>query len=397
MRTDDRATGSEVVRIGLIAPPWVAVPPPVYGGTELVVDELARGLADAGHRVTLFTTGDSTCPVETRWVFPHALGTIDGPLDELGHVQAAYAELAGCDVIHDHTLLGPLWAATEVVAPPVVATAHGALVPPAARLYESAAGRGVSVVAISHDQARTAPAVPVARVIHHGIDTGAMPVGAGDGGYLLFLGRMDPDKGVPDAIEVARRTGRRLVIAAKMWAPDERQYFADVVEPLLGDGIEYVGEVGGAEKQRLLGGAVALVNPIRWPEPFGLVMIEALAAGTPVLAFPAGAAPEIVRHRRTGYLCADLDDMVRRVRTIERIDRRTCRADATERFDTSRMVVDHLQLYRELIARADPRPTGDGRASAHWPFGPRPARRLSAVHGGYAWRAGHEQGRRASA
>ncbi len=395
MRTDDRTTGSEVLRVGLIAPPWVAVPPPVYGGTELVVDELARGLAAAGHRVTLFATGDSTCPVETRWVFPRALGTVDGPLDELGQVQAAYAELADCDVIHDHTLLGPMWAVTEAVEPPVVATVHGALVAPAARLYESAAGHGVSVVAISHHQASTAPAVPVTRVIHHGIDVEAVPVGAGDGGYLLFLGRMHPDKGVHDAIEVARRAGRRLVIAAKMWASEERRYFTDVVEPLLGDGIEYVGEVGGADKHRLLGGAAALINPIHWPEPFGLVMIEALATGTPVIALPAGAAPEIVRHRRTGYLCADLDDMARRSRTIEQIDRAACRADAALRFDASRMVADHVRLYRELIVRTEWRPAVDRPAPVR--TGVRPRRWLSAVAGGDAAPAGPELGRRASA
>lgn len=339
--------------MGLIAPPWVAVPPPQYGGTELVIDQLARGLVEEGHRVRLFTTGDATCPVERRWLHAHAVGTTGSLLDELSHVEAAYAELADCDVIHDHTLLGPLWAAAAEVGPPVVTTVHGELTDALTRHYEGVAN-AVSVVAISRHQAGTAPDLPITRVIHHGIDVASCPPGVGDGGYVVFLGRMHPDKGVHRAIRIARAAGKRLIIAAKMWEPAERAYYADQVEPLLGPDVEYIGQVGGADKAELLARAEALVNPIRWPEPFGLVMIEALAVGTPVVAFAEGAAPEIVDHGRTGFLCSDEEDMAARLAEVTSLDRRACRRAALRRFTTRRMVGDHVALYRDLIAARRP-------------------------------------------
>jgi glycosyltransferase involved in cell wall biosynthesis len=336
------------LRIGLIAPPWVAVPPPVYGGTEVVVDHLARGFVAAGHSVSLFTTGDSTCPVERHWVLPEAVGTTGSMIDELGHVEAAYAELADCDVVHDHTLMGPLWSIVNRVRPAVVATAHGEFIPELTALY-AAIGDQVAVIAISHHQRSTAPTVPVARVIHHGIDVDRVPLGRGDGGYVVFLGRMHPAKGVHRAVAVARAAGKRLLIAAKIWEPAERRYFAECVEPLLGSDAVYIGQVGGRDKWDLLGGAEALVNPIRWAEPFGLVMIEALAAGTPVLAYAEGAAGEIVDHGRTGFICRDEDDMASRLRTITEIDRHECRRAAESRFSTDRMINDHVALYRDVV------------------------------------------------
>lgn len=348
--TSDRVVDDAPLSIGLIAPPWVAVPPPRYGGTEVVIDHLARGLVEAGHRVCLFATGDSTCPMETHWVFPEAVGTTGSFLDELGHVQAAYAELAECDVIHDHTLFGPLWAISNGIPVPVATTAHGEFTPQLTDLYRTFGGHG-AVVAISRHQASTAPTVPIAQVIHHGIDVGDTPVGRGDGGYVVFLGRMHPSKGVHRAIRIARAAGKRLLIAAKMWEPAERRYFTEQVEPLLGRDAIYLGQVGGGDKQELLAGAEALVNPIRWPEPFGLVMIEALAAGTPVLAFPEGAAPEIIEHGHTGFLCRDEADMTHRLTEVPAIDRAACRRSAETRFSTHRMVEDHISLYRRLASR----------------------------------------------
>jgi glycosyltransferase involved in cell wall biosynthesis len=209
----------------------------------------------------------------------------------------------------------------------------------------------VAIVAISHDQRRSAPELPIAAVIHHGIDVASRPMGGGDGGYVLFLGRMSPDKGVHLAIRVARAAGRRILVAAKMWEAAEHRYFAEVVEPLLGSDATYVGQVGGDEKMDLLCGAEALLNPIRWPEPFGLVMIEALAVGTPVLTFAEGAAPEIVEHGRTGFVCTDERDMVERLAHVDTIDRAACRASVAARFSDEKMVADHLALYRRLIDR----------------------------------------------
>jgi glycosyltransferase involved in cell wall biosynthesis len=338
------------LRVGLIAPPWVPVPPTVYGGTELVLDVLARGLQAAGCDVTLFTTGDSTCQVPRSWLYPEALGTEVAPRGERAHVERAYRELAEVDVIHDHTLDGPVAAELHPRDVPVVTTMHGVMNTDARARYTRASTSGVAVVAISNSQRATAPELPVAAVIHHGVDVDLCPFGDGDGGYVLFLGRMSADKGVHRAIAVARAAGRRLVIAAKMWETEERRYFTECVEPLLGPDVDCIGPVGGREKLDLLAGAAALVNPIRWPEPFGLVMIEALACGTPVLSFAEGAATEIVDHGRTGFLCIDEADMAARLAVIDTIDRAACRSSAETRFSAHRMVERHLALYRRLLS-----------------------------------------------
>lgn len=351
MREHGKPASTCPLRVGLIAPPWVTVPPRVYGGTELVIDVLARGLAEAGCDVRLFTTGDSTCPVPRQWLYPRALGT-NAPLRaELPHLDRAYRAFAGVDLIHDHTLSGPLRTGAPPPTAPVITTLHGELLPELRPRYAGAAKRGVEIIAISHAQRRSAPEVPVAAVIHHGIDVAAVPMGSGDGGYVLFLGRMSPDKGAHRAIAAARAAGRRIVLAAKMWEPEEHRYFSECVEPMLGPDATYVGEVGPAAKIELLGGAAALLNPIRWPEPFGLVMIEALACGTPVLAFAEGSAPEIIEPGRTGYLCRDEGDMARHLAHLDDIDRATCRASASSRFSAQRMVQDHLRLYRAVLDR----------------------------------------------
>ena len=346
-----RRRGDRRLRIGIIAPPWVAVPPPLYGGTELVVDQLARGLVAAGHSVELFTTGDSTCPVHCSWLYPDALGTNADPGAELAHVQRAYEVLSHVDVVHDHTLTGPLWASSWRPDLPVVATNHGPFTPEMIAHFRAVAER-VPIIAISDAQRRSAPDVRIAAVIHHGVDVGDFPMGDGAGGYLLFLGRMSSDKGVHRAITVARASGKPLMIAAKMWEPEERRYFAEDVEPRLGGDIVYIGPVGGQRKLDLLAGATALVNPIRWPEPFGLVMIEALACGTPVLAFAEGSVPEIVEHGRTGFLCRDEADMAQRVAEVAGLARRACRASVAQRFSTARFLERHLALYRRVLNNA---------------------------------------------
>jgi glycosyltransferase involved in cell wall biosynthesis len=212
----------------------------------------------------------------------------------------------------------------------------------------------VPIIAISHSQAvqGSLQGIQVSRVIHHGLDAQEVTDGPGGGGYLLFLGRMHHDKGVDAAARVARAAGWPLKIAAKMREPAEVAYFEDVVKPLLGGDIEYVGEVGRDDALSLLQSAEALLNPIRWAEPFGLVMVESLAAGTPVLASPNGAAPEIIEHGVTGFLCDDEDSMVSELSRLADLERAACRDAVLTRFSTARVVDDHLALYEKVIAAA---------------------------------------------
>jgi glycosyltransferase involved in cell wall biosynthesis len=341
------------MRVALIAPPWTPIPPPLYGGIELVVDETARGLEEAGHDVTLYATGDSTCPVKLRWTLPHAEGMRIGmAVPELRHVVHAYAELADQDVVHDHTVLGPFYS-ERYGDLPVVTTIHGPFNDELTDLYGAIAHR-VPVVCISEAQRRSAPDIPIARVIHHGIDASRFAFGEGkgdeEGDYFLFLGRMSPDKGAHRAIEVARKAGARVLLAAKMREPWERTYFDERVAPLLGADAEYLGEVPHERKLELLADAKGLLFPIRWNEPFGMVMLESLACGTPVLAFEEGAVPEVIEDGRTGFICEDEADMVEAVGRVGSLDRRECRAAVEGYFSTRRMVAEHIELYEELIA-----------------------------------------------
>jgi glycosyltransferase involved in cell wall biosynthesis len=336
------------MRIGLIAAPWVPVPPPAYGGTEVVVDQLAQGLSTAGHDVHLFTVAESSCPVRRSWRYERPMA-MENSVIEAAHVIAAYAALTDVDLIHDHTLLGPLYASRSRRPRPVVSTIHSPFTPDTRRIHAVTAA-DVPLICISHDQRSAAPEVPVAAVIHHGIDPAAFPMGDGDGDYLLFLGRMSPDKGVDRAIALARAAGLRLLIAAKMREPDERAYFAERVAPLLGPDVEYVGEVGCARRLELLQHARALLNPIQWPEPFGLVMVEALMCGTPVVARALGAAPEIIEHGRTGFLCAHDDELLSALGAVAGLRRQECRRSAATRFSTERMVAEHVALYEAVLA-----------------------------------------------
>lgn len=347
------------MRIGLIAPPWLPVPPRAYGGTEAVVGELCRGLRAAGHEPVLAAHPDSEAPVE-RPPVPAPVGDRLGSgteEDRFALAARGVLERAGVDVVHDHTAAG---AAPGPV--PSVTTMHGVPDRRLRRRYRRA-GRAGPVVAISRSQAvgATAAGVPVDRVVHHGVDPDVFPVGDGGGGYLLHLGRMSPDKGIDVAVRVARRAGVPLVVASKVREPDERRYFEAVIRPLLGAGVEFVGEVGGADKLRLLGSSVALLNPLRWPEPFGMVMVEALACGTPVVCTPCGAAPEIV-DGEVGRVATGEDDLVRAVHDIDGVDRAACRRRVEQRFCTARMVAGYVDLYGTLCG---------SRGGPEAPVGPR--------------------------
>jgi glycosyltransferase involved in cell wall biosynthesis len=337
------------MKIGLIAPPWVPVPPPAYGGTEVVIDNLARGLHKLGHDVRLFTVGESQCPVPTEYLYAEPVTPIGVTTEETAHVLAAYEALADVDVIHDHTTIGPLIASMKCMrTPPVVTTHHGPFSAEYSAIYSKIA-RNASIVAISYSQAKSSGGIPVAAVIHHGIDLEVYRPGPGDGGYLMFIGRMSPHKGVHHAVRVAKKAGRRLVLATKMREQTEVDYFTQEVKPLLDPDDELPQEMPLGQRLSLLRGAAALLNPITWREPFGLVMAEALASATPVLAFANGAAPEIIDPGQTGYLCSDEEEMIAAVDRVPEINRADCRDAAQKRFSLLRMARDHERFYRRVL------------------------------------------------
>jgi glycosyltransferase involved in cell wall biosynthesis len=316
-----------------------------------VVDTLARGFLAHGHEVVLFTTGDSTCPVDRRFIRDETdTARMNQSMPEIAHVLSAYETLHDCDVVHDHTTVGPLLG-PRIGAPPVVTTMHNPFDAEACLVYE-VISRQAAVITVSHSQRAAAHGVCIERTIHHGVEASRFPVGDGKGDYLLFLGRLAPEKGAHRAIEVASLAGMTVKLAGKMHSPEEHRYFDECVRPHLGRHADYLGEVDHDEKLRLLGDATALLNPIRWREPFGLVMIEALACGTPVLAFCEGAAVEIVQPGLTGFLCTNEHDMAAAVTHVRQLDRRNCRAAVTDYFSAERMVREHIMLFDHIVSSA---------------------------------------------
>ena len=335
--------------IAIIAPPWVPVPAPAYGGTEAVLDSLARGLQAAGHQVLLICHPESTCPVPKASVIPVEDTLRMGRASiELENVVGAYELAKHADVVHDNTIAGPIYSA-RYPNMAVVTTNHQ----PFSRTYNAVYGAAlprVLLVAISHSHASSTP-LAVDAVVHHGLDVADYPFGSGDGGYVALLGRMTENKGVHRAIAIARAAGVPLKIAAKMREPHEREYFEKFVEPHLGDDVQYLGEVDAAGKRELLASASALLNPISWREPFGMAMLESLACGTPVVGSPQGAAPEIVEHGVTGFLSDDDEQLAACLRSVDRIDRATCRRHVQDDFSVERMVDAYVAVYERARRR----------------------------------------------
>jgi glycosyltransferase involved in cell wall biosynthesis len=336
------------LRIGIIAPPWFAVPPPGYGGIERVVSYLADGLADRGHHVTLFAAGGSRTSGDLAVTVAeppsHLLGD---PMVEARHAAIAYARWREFDVIHDHTVLGLI--AGSMLPIPVAHTIHGPITPELAAFHESTAGK-VHLVCISNDQRSSLPPSVTGTVIHNALTPASYPFSEAHGDYLLFVGRMNRGKGILEAIEIARRSRRSLLILAKVNEPDEQCFFDDYVRPAL-RGVDADLQFQPPEDVRLRAfrDALATLFPISWPEPFGLVMIESMATGTPVIAFPHGSVPEVIQHGRTGFICHDVDDAVDMIECVTTIDSKDCRAHVEQNFDAGLAVSRHEQLYLELV------------------------------------------------
>ncbi|HEV8098004.1 MAG TPA: glycosyltransferase family 4 protein [Gaiellaceae bacterium] len=340
------------MRIAILSPPWFPVPPTGYGGIEWIVSLLADGLAKDGHDVTLFASGDSRTRAKLAWVFEHAPSEqIGRSLPDLRHALAAYERADDFDVINDHTghvgaVLGGL------VETPVVHTVHGPLDGEPGQVYESI-GRvapKVGLISLSLNQRRPMPELNWVANIPNALDLEHYPCHPHKGDYLLFLGRMNHEKGAHRAIAVAMELGLPLKLAGKVREAKEKEYFSEFVEPHLGNGIEYLGEVNHGAKVELLQNARATLFPIEWEEPFGLVMIESMACGTPVIATRHGAVPEVMEEDGRGGLVVDSwREIPEALERADEIDPREARRYAEERFAPERMVGDYVRAYEALI------------------------------------------------
>jgi glycosyltransferase involved in cell wall biosynthesis len=337
------------LRIAQIAPLAEAVPPRLYGGTERVIWWLTEALVDLGHDVTLYASGDS---VTSARLVPCAetglrlAGINDHTASLLAMLDQVARDAAHYDVLHFHVdfLHFPTF---RHLAGKCLTTLHGRQdlpdFQPAYRTF-----REMRLVSISDDQRKPLPDANFAGTVHHGLPRNLIPFDPAGGDYLAFIGRISPEKRPDRAIEIAKRAGMKLRIAAKIDHAD-RAYFADVIEPLLDDPlIEFIGEIGDAEKPAFLGGARAMLFPIDWPEPFGLVMIEAMAAGTPVIAWPCGSTAEVIEHGRSGFIVDSIEEAVAAAKAAARMPRAGVRAAFEARFTARRMALDYLRLYETL-------------------------------------------------
>lgn len=333
------------LRIGVLASIAHRTPPRGYGPWEQVASTLAEGLVALGHDVTLFATADSVTAGRLHSEAPTGYEedpSLDVKVYEGLHLAAAFERANYFDVISNQFDFLPL-TYSRLTRTPVVTTIHGfgsERIVPVYRSYDDI-GHYVSI----SDSDRH-PDLGYAATIHHGIELGAFTFSAQPQDYLLFLGRIHPDKGTHLAIEVAKRAGRSLVIAGII---QDQEYFRDAVEPHLDhDGISYVGPVGPSDRDRLLGGATALLHLIGFAEPFGLSVVESLATGTPVIAYDLGSMPEIIKDGETGFLVRDPEGAVAALGTIDAVDRHACRADVEARFTAQRMVADYAELFARV-------------------------------------------------
>jgi glycosyltransferase involved in cell wall biosynthesis len=356
------------MRIAQVAPLYESVPPQLYGGTERVVSYLTEELVRLGHEVTLFASGDSQTTAKLVPACPRALWRDERCRETLPHhvrlMELVFEDVSRFDIIHFHTdyLHFPLLRRHSC---PNVTTLHGRMhLPDLLPLFDQYSE--VPLVSISHDQRRPIPWANWQGMVYHGLPRGLHTCREG-GDYLAFLGRASPEKGLDRAIAIARQAGMKLKVAAKIY-PEERDYFNTTLAPLLheaSDLVQFQGEVGGQDKDAFLGNAYAVLFPIDWPEPFGLVMIEAMACGTPVIGWHNGSVPEVIDEGVTGFVVHSVAEAVQAVSHVRTLDRQRIRAVFEERFDAARMAQDYLEVYRRLVRYGPPPSRGPVRPRPH--------------------------------
>lgn len=348
-----RAIPQPYMHIAQVAPLYESVPPRYYGGTERVVFHLTEELVRQGNDVTLFASGDSTTSATLVPASQSALRLDEDCVDSMAHhillLEQVIQAADRFDVIHFHVdyLHFPL---SRLVQWPQVTTLHGRLdLPDLDPLYQEFSD--MPVISISDAQRGPLPQANWVETVYHGLPPDLYPYRSAPGDYLAFLGRISPEKRVDRAVEIADRANLPLKIAAKV-DPADREYFEEVIQPLLSaPHVGYLGEIGEEEKAEFLGNARALLFPIDWPEPFGLVLIEAMACGTPVVAFRHGSVPEIMEEGRTGFVVDSVDEAVDAVNRLSSVSRRACRQVFEKRFTAARMARDYEQVYERLLAQ----------------------------------------------
>lgn len=335
------------MRVAVLAPIAWRTPPEHYGPWEQVASLLTEGLVRAGADVTLFATGDSRTSARLEWVAPRGYEVdpdLDGRVWEALHVSHALGRAAGFDLVHSHLDWLPL-AFAEHWPVPLLTTIHGFSGPGILPAYQRAGGPYVSI-----SDADRSPQLSYVATVHHGVDPDQLPFSPTGGDDLVCLGRIHPDKGTAEAIDIAQRAGRRLLICGIV---HDRSYFQERVLPRVdGERVVYVGSVGPRERAEVLGGSAALLHPVAFDEPFGLAVVESMMCGTPVVAFDRGAMPEVVDEGATGFVVGSADEAVAAVDKAAQLDRGACRAIALERFSADRMVHDYLEVYERVLAAA---------------------------------------------
>ncbi len=346
------------MRIAQVSPLTEAVPPRLYGGTERVISWLTEELVALGHEVTLFASGDSVTGARLEPMWPTAL-RLDGSVRDPNALHVSMIEQVArrakeFDLLHFHLDYYP-FSVMSRQSTPFLSTLHGRLdLPEHGPVF--ATFPTVPVVAISNAQRRPAPNAHWSGTVYHGMPEGLLRPVPSEPSYLAFLGRISPEKRVDRAIHIAERCGLPLKIAAKVDAVD-RDYFEEMIKPLLArPHVEFIGEISDSQKSEFLSGALALIVPIDWPEPFGLVMIEAMACGAPVIAFNRGAVPELIEDGMTGFVVEDETSAVGALRHLSRLSRPAIRKRFEERFTARRMAKDYLAVYRDLLGHAALRP-----------------------------------------